>query len=30
MALQESDFLNNVKSGHYEINPDVIFKGGKT
>jgi hypothetical protein len=28
-ALQESDFLKKVKNGHYEVNPDQIFKGGK-
>ena len=28
-SLQSADFLKKVKNGHYEINPDVIFKGGK-
>lgn len=29
-VLQESDFLQKVKNGHYRINPDVLFKGGKS
>lgn len=28
-ALQESNFLKKVRSGTYQVNPDVIFKGGK-
>lgn len=28
-ALQESNFLVKVQSGTYQVNPDVIFKGGK-
>lgn len=29
-ALQESDFLQKVRNGYYRINPDVIYKGGKS
>ena len=28
-ALQESDFMRQPKNGIYQINPDIIFKGGK-
>lgn len=28
-ALQEADFLVKINSGAYQINPDVLFKGGK-
>jgi transcriptional regulator with XRE-family HTH domain len=29
-ALQEADFLVKINSGAYQINPDVLFKGGKS
>lgn len=29
-ALMESNFLIKINSGAYMINPDVVFKGGKT
>lgn len=29
-ALMESNFLVRIQVGVYQINPDVIFKGGKT
>ena len=29
-SLTESNFLTQVQAGVYQINPDVIFKGGKT
>lgn len=29
-ALMDSDFLIKINSGAYMVNPDVIFKGGKT
>ena len=29
-ALIESNFLTRHNSGTYIVNPDVIFKGGKT
>ncbi len=28
-ALKESDFLKNVNQGVYQINPNILFKGGK-
>jgi len=28
-ALQESDFMRQPKNGIYQINPNIIFKGGK-
>lgn len=28
-ALQEADFLKIIRNGTYQVNPDVIFKGGK-
>lgn len=28
-ALQESDFMKQPRNGIYQINPNVIFKGGK-
>ena len=28
-ALQESDFMRQTKYGIYQVNPDIIFKGGK-
>jgi 5,10-methylene-tetrahydrofolate dehydrogenase/methenyl tetrahydrofolate cyclohydrolase len=28
-ALQEADFLRKINSGAYQVNPQVIFKGGK-
>lgn len=27
-ALQESNFLTKINSGAYQVNPDIIFKGG--
>ena len=29
MALTECDFLVKIQSGVYQVNPDMIFKGGK-
>lgn len=29
-ALQEADFLHMVKRGVYRVNPDVVYKGGKS
>lgn len=29
-ALMESNFLIKINSGAYMVNPDVVFKGGKT
>ena len=29
-TLMESNFLTQVQSGVYQVNPNVIFKGGKT
>lgn len=29
-ALQEADFLVKINSGAYQINPNVVFKGGKS
>ena len=29
-ALMDSNFLVKINSGAYMVNPDVIFKGGKT
>lgn len=29
-ALIQSEFLVKINSGAYQVNPDVIFKGGKT
>ena len=28
-ALQESDFMRQPRNGIYQINPNIIFKGGK-
>lgn len=28
-ALMESNFLTRINSGAYQVNPDVLFKGGK-
>lgn len=28
-ALQEGNFLTKINSGAYQVNPDIIFKGGK-
>jgi len=28
-ALQEANFLKKINSGAYQVNPEVIFKGGK-
>lgn len=28
-TLQESDFMRQTRYGIYQINPDIIFKGGK-
>lgn len=28
-ALQEANFLTKINSGAYQVNPDIIFKGGK-
>lgn len=29
-SLQEANFLKRVQNGVYQVNPDVIFKGGKS
>ena len=29
-VLMESNFLTQIQSGLYQVNPDVIFKGGKS
>ncbi|MBQ7981438.1 MAG: replication/maintenance protein RepL [Oscillospiraceae bacterium] len=29
-SLMESNFLERINQGAYRVNPDVIFKGGKT
>lgn len=29
-TLQEANFLKRVQNGVYQVNPDVIFKGGKS
>ena len=28
-ALQEGNFLTKINSGAYQVNPDIIFKGGR-
>ena len=29
-TLLESDFLVKINSGAYRVNPDILFKGGKS
>ena len=29
-TLMDSNFLTQIQSGVYQVNPDIIFKGGKT
>ena len=29
-SLMDSNFLERINQGAYRVNPDVIFKGGKT